>query len=59
MAGTESHELTAICWKKCITSTIKSGQLDKNEQICLSNCVDRFMDANLATIKHLRNMRQQ
>ncbi|EGS20531.1 uncharacterized protein CTHT_0023640 [Thermochaetoides thermophila DSM 1495] len=55
----QSHELTAICWKKCITSTIKSGQLDKNEQTCLSNCVDRFMDANLATIKHLRNMRQQ
>jgi len=56
----QTHELTAICWKKCVTSsTIKSGTLDKGEQSCLANCVDRFMDANLATIKHLANMRQQ
>ncbi|KAK4244407.1 Tim10/DDP family zinc finger-domain-containing protein [Corynascus novoguineensis] len=56
----QTHELTGICWKKCITSsTIKSGALDKGEQNCLANCVDRFMDANLATMKHLASMRQQ
>ncbi|KAL2156076.1 hypothetical protein VTH82DRAFT_821 [Thermothelomyces myriococcoides] len=55
----QTHELTGICWKKCITSTIKSGALDKSEKTCLANCVDRFMDANLATMRHLASMRQQ
>jgi hypothetical protein len=67
---TETHELTAICWKKCVTNTTTGGSvfgrssgggsaLDKAEQTCLANCVDRFMDANLATMKHLASMRQQ
>lgn len=57
---TETHELTGICWKKCVTSsTIRSGALDKGEQSCLANCVDRFMDVNIATLKHLASMRQQ
>ncbi|KAH6627877.1 Tim10/DDP family zinc finger-domain-containing protein [Chaetomium tenue] len=56
----QTHELTGICWKKCVTSgTFRSGALDKSEQGCLANCVDRFMDANLATMKHLASMRQQ
>ncbi|KAK3302082.1 Tim10/DDP family zinc finger-domain-containing protein [Chaetomium strumarium] len=55
----QTHELTTICWKKCITSSVRSGALDKGEQTCLANCVDRFMDANLLTMKHLRDMRQQ
>lgn len=61
---TETHELTAICWKKCVagntsSSALRSGALDKGEQGCLANCVDRFMDANLATMRHLASMRQQ
>ena len=77
MNSTETHELTAICWKKCITSTSASSggggsggffrsssntgnnALDKTEQTCLAQCVDRFMDANLATMKHLASLRQQ
>ncbi len=75
LSASETHELTAICWKKCITSTTTSGSttsgffrssssgnnnaLDKNEQTCLAQCVDRFMDANLATMKHLASLRQQ
>ncbi|KAK3902043.1 hypothetical protein C8A05DRAFT_34269 [Staphylotrichum tortipilum] len=74
----QTHELTAICWKKCISSTSTSASgggsggffrssssaagnnaLDKNEQTCLAQCVDRFMDANLATMKHLASLRQQ
>jgi import inner membrane translocase subunit TIM8 len=51
--------LTTICWKKCVTSSVRSGALEKGEQTCLANCVDRFMDANLLTMKHLRDMRQQ
>ena len=41
------------------SGTFRSGALDKSEQSCLANCVDRFMDANLATMKHLASMRQQ
>lgn len=53
------HNLTDICWTKCVTSTIKSGKLDKSEESCAKNCVDRFLDANFAVIKQLENMRTQ
>ncbi|KAK4137321.1 hypothetical protein BT67DRAFT_438580 [Trichocladium antarcticum] len=54
----QTHELTGICWKKCVASSIRNGELDKGERSCLQNCVDRFMDANLVTLKHLSKMRQ-
>ncbi|PMD65152.1 uncharacterized protein K444DRAFT_608827 [Hyaloscypha bicolor E] len=53
------HSLTDICWKKCVTGTIRGGKLDKNEETCAQNCVDRFLDANMTVIKHLDNMRNQ
>lgn len=53
------HSLTDICWRKCVTGTIRSGKLDKNEETCAQNCVDRFLDANFTVIKHLENMRNQ
>lgn len=55
----DTHGLTEVCWKKCITGTIKSGKLDKSEQTCLSNCVQRVLDINFLTVKHLEKMRQQ
>ncbi|KAK3944692.1 hypothetical protein QBC46DRAFT_404253 [Diplogelasinospora grovesii] len=56
----QTHGLTDICWKKCVTgSTVKSGTLDKSESGCLENCVQRFLDVNLTTMKHLASMRQQ
>lgn len=51
------HNLTDICWNKCVTGAIKSSQLDKNEESCTKNCVDRFLDGNLTVIKHLERMR--
>jgi import inner membrane translocase subunit TIM8 len=59
MNYTAIHSLTDICWKKCVTGTIRSGKLDKNEESCTANCVDRFMDANFTVIKHLEAMRNQ
>ncbi|PSS16804.1 hypothetical protein M430DRAFT_141199 [Amorphotheca resinae ATCC 22711] len=53
------HSLTDICWKKCVTGTIKSGKLEKGEESCTQNCVDRFLDANFTVIKHLETMRRQ
>ncbi len=46
-----------MCWKKCIPTNSRGGALDKGEQNCLANCVDRFMDLNYLTIKHLSSMR--
>jgi len=54
----QSHNLTDMCWKKCFaTSTIKSGALDKSEETCLANCVGRFLDLNVATLRHVQSMR--
>jgi len=51
--------LTDTCWKKCITSRISSGKLDRSEESCAVNCVDRFMDTNMAILKHLEELRGQ
>ncbi|KAL6850883.1 Mitochondrial import inner membrane translocase subunit tim8 [Amphichorda felina] len=53
----QTHQLTQICWTKCVSGNIKGGKLDKNEEGCLSNCVNRFMDLNFLTMKHLNSMR--
>ncbi|KAI6251298.1 Mitochondrial import inner membrane translocase subunit TIM8 [Erysiphe necator] len=52
------HNLTDICWKKCVTGTIRNGKLDKTEETCTQNCVERYMDAKLSFLKHLEKMRQ-
>ncbi|KZF21329.1 hypothetical protein L228DRAFT_269712 [Xylona heveae TC161] len=51
------HSLTDICWTKCITGKIAGGKLDRTEETCVQNCVDRFMDANMTVLKHLETMR--
>ncbi|KAK3066513.1 Mitochondrial import inner membrane translocase subunit tim8 [Teratosphaeriaceae sp. CCFEE 6253] len=51
------HALTDTCFRKCITSKISAGKLDRYEEPCTQNCVDRYMDANLVVIKHLEQMR--
>ncbi|KAG5969040.1 Mitochondrial import inner membrane translocase subunit tim8 [Claviceps cyperi] len=53
----QTHSLTQTCWKKCVTGAIKNSKLDRTEEGCLANCVDRFLDLNFLTMKHLQNMR--
>ncbi|KAH8434711.1 Mitochondrial import inner membrane translocase subunit tim8 [Aspergillus melleus] len=53
------HHLADICWKKCITGKISSGRLDQSEESCAHNCVERWMDTNLAVLKHLETLRGQ
>jgi import inner membrane translocase subunit TIM8 len=53
----QTHQLTQMCWTKCVTGGMKSSKLDKNEEGCLANCVNRFMDLNFLTVKHLNSMR--
>ncbi|KAL5365464.1 Tim10/DDP family zinc finger-domain-containing protein [Aspergillus floccosus] len=53
------HHLADVCWKKCITGSISSGRLSGSEEACAQNCVERWMDTNIAVLKHLENMRGQ
>ncbi|OJD30062.1 mitochondrial import inner membrane translocase subunit tim8 protein [Diplodia corticola] len=51
------HSLTDICFRKCVASKISSGKLDKYEEPCMQNCVDRFLDANGVVLKQLETLR--
>ncbi|PHM10928.1 hypothetical protein CK516_05555 [Nostoc sp. 'Peltigera malacea cyanobiont' DB3992] len=51
------HNLTDVCFKKCVTANISSARLERQEESCGRNCVERFLDANLSVIKHLENLR--
>ncbi|KAF4435140.1 mitochondrial import inner membrane translocase subunit TIM8 [Fusarium austroafricanum] len=53
----QTHSLTQMCWKKCVPGNIKNSKLDKSEETCLANCVERFLDVNYLTMKHLNGMR--
>lgn len=53
----ETHQLTETCWNKCVKS-VNGSSLDTTEAGCLTNCVDRFMDVNNLTMKHLSSLRR-
>ena len=42
-----------------MTGKIGSGKLERNEEGCVQNCVERFLDANEAVLRHLSEMRGQ
>ncbi|PGH11379.1 hypothetical protein AJ80_07170 [Polytolypa hystricis UAMH7299] len=54
---TTVHHLADVCWKKCVPGKISSGSLDRGEEACAQNCVNRWMDANMAVLKHLEQLR--
>ncbi|XP_034666494.1 mitochondrial import inner membrane translocase subunit Tim8-like [Drosophila subobscura] len=43
------HEFNEICWEKCIGRP--SSKLDHATEVCLSNCVDRFIDTSVLITK--------
>ncbi|KAF2750079.1 mitochondrial import inner membrane translocase-like protein subunit Tim8 A [Sporormia fimetaria CBS 119925] len=52
------HSLTDTCFKKCIApGAVKKGPLDKHEEPCMRQCVDRFLDGNLVVLKELEKLR--
>lgn len=51
------HNLTDVCFKKCVTANISNARLERQEESCGRNCVERFLDANLSVVKHLENLR--
>jgi import inner membrane translocase subunit TIM8 len=53
------HSLTDTCFRKCIPAgNVKNGKLDKYEEPCMRQCVDRFLDANYVVMKELERLRQ-
>lgn len=54
---TAIHALTDMCFKKCIGTKINDSKLDRYEEPCMANCVDRFMDANSLIVKQLESLR--
>ena len=45
------NNITSDCWDKCITYTI--GNLDGKQEKCLTNCVQRFIDASQILTRRL------
>ncbi|KAJ5231986.1 hypothetical protein N7468_004942 [Penicillium chermesinum] len=53
------HNLNEICFKKCVTGKITSGALDRSEETCAQNCVERWVDSQMSVLKQLGSMRSQ
>ena len=53
------HNFTDMCFKKCNAGKpISSGTLDSNEEQCLSNCLNRFLDTNIKVVLALQGAQQ-
>ncbi|KAF8973756.1 Tim10/DDP family zinc finger-domain-containing protein [Flammula alnicola] len=50
------HQLTGVCWKKCVTGT-PGKYFSRSEESCLANCVDRFLDSSLFLVKQIEQKR--
>ncbi|XP_040598377.1 mitochondrial import inner membrane translocase subunit Tim8 A-like [Mesocricetus auratus] len=45
------HHLTELCWEKCVD---KPGpRLDRRAEVCLVNCVERFIDTSQFILNRL------
>ncbi|KAJ5169132.1 Mitochondrial import inner membrane translocase subunit TIM8 [Penicillium canariense] len=52
------HALNDTCFKKCIVGkSITSGTLDRSEEACAANCVERWMDMQMGVLQKLGSMR--
>ncbi|KAF8473814.1 Tim10/DDP family zinc finger-domain-containing protein [Kalaharituber pfeilii] len=47
------HTLTDKCFKQCVTGKISRGEVEKAEEGCLQNCVERWIDAQGVVLKNL------
>lgn len=51
-------QFTDMCFKKCITNDITSGNLDSVEEECVSNCLNRFLDTNIKVVQILQSLQK-
>ncbi|KAI9019180.1 Tim10/DDP family zinc finger-domain-containing protein [Phycomyces blakesleeanus] len=49
------HTLADTCWDKCIFKV--NNKMDRSEETCLANCVERFLDTSLFIVNRLESMR--
>ncbi|KAG2216436.1 hypothetical protein INT45_012624 [Circinella minor] len=49
------HAMTDSCWDKCIFKI--NNSMDRSDESCLSNCVERFLDSSLFVVKRLEDLR--
>uniref|UniRef100_A0A0N5A1J9 Mitochondrial import inner membrane translocase subunit n=1 Tax=Parastrongyloides trichosuri TaxID=131310 RepID=A0A0N5A1J9_PARTI len=48
------HTLTGRCWDVCFPDNRYPGRMDPRNERCLSNCVNRFIDASAFMVNHLQ-----
>lgn len=49
------HNFTDMCFKKCNEDVpITSNTLAANEEKCLTNCLNRFLDTNIKVVQTLQ-----
>ena len=41
------HQLNEKCWDQCMDGVKPSTRLEGKSRDCISNCVERFLDANI------------
>lgn len=51
------HEFNEICWDKCIDKP--GNKLDSKTEMCLSNCVERFIDTSLLITNRFAQLLQK
>jgi import inner membrane translocase subunit TIM8 len=51
------HQFTDMCWDKCIAKI--GNKLDRNDENCLGNCVERFLDTGMVLVKRLEQYSNQ
>ncbi|AGO10381.1 AaceriABL074Cp [[Ashbya] aceris (nom. inval.)] len=49
------HQFTNLCFKNCIHS-VQSADLSAQENQCLKDCVNRFLDTNIRIVKGLQSI---
>lgn len=48
---------TDMCFKKCVT-TVNDANLDRHEEECLGNCLNRFLDTNIKIVQILQSLQK-
>lgn len=51
------HQFTDTCFKNCITS-INSPNISGQEENCLRNCLNRFLDTNIQIVEGLQKVQK-
>ncbi|CCE78560.1 Piso0_001186 [Millerozyma farinosa CBS 7064] len=53
------HNFTDMCFKKCNKNKpITTGNVDANEEACLTNCINRFLDTNIKVVQVLQGVQK-